>query len=40
MADADRKIFLDTNALIYAHSETETEKKAKVLPLLEEPSYG
>jgi predicted nucleic acid-binding protein len=36
MVDADRKIFLDTNVLIYAYSKTEAEKKALVLPLLEE----
>jgi len=36
MADAGRKIFLDTNVLIYAYSETEVEKKIKVLPLLED----
>ena len=30
MADTDRKIFLDTNILIYAYSETEAEKKARV----------
>lgn len=33
MGDAGKKIFLDTNVLIYAYSETEEEKKAKVLPL-------
>lgn len=36
MADAGRKIFLDTNVLIYAYSETEVEKKIKVLSLLED----
>ena len=36
MVDADRKIFLDTNVLIYAYSDTEAKKKALVLPLLEE----
>lgn len=34
MDDTKRKIFLDTNVLIYAYSETEAEKKALVLPLL------
>jgi len=36
MDRADRKIFLDTNVLIYAYSNTESEKKALVLPLLED----
>ncbi len=36
MDDAGRKIFLDTNVLIYAYSETEADKKAKALPLLED----
>ena len=35
MDEPGRKIFLDTNVLVYAYSETEAEKKAKVLPLLE-----
>jgi predicted nucleic acid-binding protein len=36
MDNADRKIFLDTNVLVYAYSNTEVEKKAMVLPLLED----
>lgn len=36
MDDATTRIFLDTNVLIYAYSETETEKKTRVLPLLED----
>ena len=36
MADAGGKLFIDTNVLIYAYSETEAAKKAKVLPLLED----
>jgi predicted nucleic acid-binding protein len=36
MDDAAKRTFLDTNVLIYAYSETETEKKARVLPLLED----
>jgi predicted nucleic acid-binding protein len=36
MDEPGGKIFLDTNILIYAYSETEAEKKAKVLPLLED----
>ncbi|MEW6418840.1 MAG: PIN domain-containing protein [Nitrospirota bacterium] len=31
------RIFLDTNILIYAYSETEPEKKEKVLSILESP---
>lgn len=38
MDDADRKIFLDTNVLVYAYSNTEVEKKTSVLPLLEDES--
>lgn len=36
MDDADRKIFLDTNVLIYAYSNTEAEKKARIVSLLED----
>lgn len=36
MDEAVSKIFLDTNVLIYAYSDTETEKKARVLSLLED----
>jgi predicted nucleic acid-binding protein len=36
MADEINKIFIDTNILIYAYSETEKEKKEKVLSLLED----
>jgi len=36
MDETSRKIFLDTNVLIYAYSGTEAEKKALVLPLLED----
>jgi len=36
MDEEGGKIFLDTNVLIYAYSETEAEKKARVLPMLEE----
>jgi len=36
MGDTAGKIFLDTNVLIYAYSDTELEKKAMVLPLLED----
>ncbi len=36
MVERRYKIFLDTNVLIYAYSETETKKKAKVLSLLED----
>jgi predicted nucleic acid-binding protein len=35
MADKADNVFIDTNILIYAYSETESEKKEKVLSLLE-----
>lgn len=35
MVDESIKVFMDTNVLIYAYSETEPEKKEKVLALLE-----
>jgi len=35
MAGEINKIFIDTNILIYAYSETEREKKERVLSLLE-----
>ena len=36
MIDESIKVFIDTNVLIYAYSETEPEKKEKVLSLLEQ----
>lgn len=36
MIDESIKVFIDTNVLIYAYSETEPEKKEKVLALLEQ----
>ena len=36
MIDESIKVFMDTNILIYAYSETEPEKKEKVLSLLEQ----